>query len=158
MKWGIRRYQPYPKGYSGNGREVGDAAKNIKFSEVKKEISDLKNSYRIKDEKGNTASELTIYDFDIKGFDWLLMADVETSEEYRGRGLATKLIKQVENDISNNKKGIYLLVESTNKPAISLYDKNGFDVLKTYDLKGKTYYIMIKGRADRNQFKNMDFS
>lgn len=26
MKWGIRRYQPYPKGHSG-GKEVGEAAK-----------------------------------------------------------------------------------------------------------------------------------
>lgn len=27
MRWGIRRYQPYPKGYRGSGREIGDAAK-----------------------------------------------------------------------------------------------------------------------------------
>lgn len=32
MKWGIRRYQPYPKGHKG-GKEVGDAAKSSRIKE-----------------------------------------------------------------------------------------------------------------------------
>lgn len=38
MKWGVRRYQPYPKGHSG-GKEVGEAAKKAK-SKPAKEMSD----------------------------------------------------------------------------------------------------------------------
>ena len=30
MHWGIRRYQPYPKDYTGGGREVGEAARTQK--------------------------------------------------------------------------------------------------------------------------------
>ena len=36
MKWGIRRYQPYPKGHSG-GKEVGEAAKKKKVSSMSDE-------------------------------------------------------------------------------------------------------------------------
>ena len=53
MKWGVRRYQPYPKGHSG-GREIGEAAKkkNVKEmtdEELKSKISRLEMEKRYKD-------------------------------------------------------------------------------------------------------------
>lgn len=41
MKWGIRRYQPYPKGHKG-GKEIGDAAKTQKrrAKDIRKSINE----------------------------------------------------------------------------------------------------------------------
>ncbi len=48
MKWGIRRFQPYPKGYSGTGKEIGRAKKveekiSRKFDKIDKKIIDKQN-------------------------------------------------------------------------------------------------------------------
>lgn len=49
MKWGVRRYQPYPKGHSG-GKEVGDAARKRKTA-INDKRKDLKNRGALSDEQ-----------------------------------------------------------------------------------------------------------
>lgn len=54
QKWGVRRFQAYPKGYSGKGKFVGEDSEGNKITkrqykkykkELRKDIRNLKNAY-----------------------------------------------------------------------------------------------------------------
>lgn len=58
MKWGIRRYQPYQKGYTGNGREVGQAARSGKPSLFASKAPDYKEAKKTRNNLTRTTSAL----------------------------------------------------------------------------------------------------
>ena len=126
---------------------------------VKTPIIKTKNTYMIKNDKGTIISKLSYYEYKVKNFDWILMSDLDTKPDYRGKGLANKLINELYSDISKNKnKGLYLFVKSDNQVAIKLYTKLNFKKVKNYTLKDGEYIIMAKGNADISQLNKMNFS
>lgn len=108
MKWGVRRYQPYPKGHSG-GKEIGEAAKkrNVKKmtdEELKSEISRLEMEKKYRDLLKGAEQESSK-----KGKDFVM--DIL---EKSGKNIATQFVtyamgaavnKIAGTDVVNPKKG-----------------------------------------------------
>lgn len=124
----------------------------------RKRISGEGYSYNIKDENQNIISEIKLYDYSSPGFNWVLMADVDTDQKHRGKGLATSLINKAYSDIKKEGKGLYLFVRDNNETAIKLYEKLNFDYIKDYKLDDGNYLIMAKGDQDKDSFHKMKFS
>lgn len=132
----------------------------VQESVVDTPINKKKNSYEIKNSNGSVMSKLGYFDYSKKGFDWILIANVETKPEFRGMGLASKLVSEFCKDSQNKfpNKGLYLLVRIDNDPAIYLYKKNGFKTAKKYKMTDGMYLVMYKGNADKQQLINMNYS
>lgn len=146
--------RPYQSGTKSNKKEFGTVNKE----EYTTKSGDTGYKYSLKDGNGKIASQVVCYDYNMRNFDWVLMADVETNPAHRGKGLATDLINKAYKDISKKNKGMYLFVKEDNTNAINLYKKLNFETLKAYELDDGGYYIMLKGKANKSQFKNMNFS
>ena len=121
-------------------------------------VEKTKESYVIKSKNGTIISKLNYYDYQIEKFDWILIANLETSKEYRRKGFASTILNELYSDTPRN-KGLYLFVKTNNYKAINLYNKQGFKAVKKYYLKDGYFLIMAKGKGSSiTQFDNMIFT
>lgn len=98
------------------------------------------------------------YDYRSDNFDWILIADVETDPDYRHQGLASSLVDEIYKNYCVGKPiGAYLVVRVNNYPAIQMYKKLGFHIVKVCEIDKEKYYVYAKGAADKNQLKKMEF-
>lgn len=154
LHYGVKRKSGrYPWGSGDRPYQSEEEQKVRKIS-----MSNGGTHYSIRDHSGKIISELRLYDFSMKDFDWDLIADVETDPSYRGRGLATSVINLAYKDTKKKNKGLYLFVKQNNQTAIKLYKKLNFDTIQSYKLDDEKYFIMAKGPADKKQFNGMNFS
>jgi len=142
QKWGVRRYQNPDGSYTTEGLK-----RRHKFL-----IERDGSKYIIRDSNGEIASSGSRYEWNLDNFQWDLIADLDTNAIHRGKGFATAIIKQMEKDSRNNGNGLYLLVADSNDNAIRLYDKLGFETVKTQTIDNKHYYVMGKG-SNKDQLK-----
>ena len=122
-------------------------------------VEKTKESYVIKSKNGTIISKLNYYNYQIEKFDWILIANLETSKSYRRKGFASRILNELYSDTPKN-KGLYLFVKTNNYKAINLYNKQGFKAIKKYYLKDGYYLIMTKSKdnSDITQFDNMIFT
>jgi len=63
-----------------------------------------------------------------RGFFWAQMGGVYTLPEYRNRGIAACLAGRLVRDLAGRKKRFCLFVKKENRPALKVYEKNGFTI------------------------------
>lgn len=70
---------------------------------------------------------------------------VVVAEAYRGRGIARKMLGEVEKIFQQSGcRAVHLLVACQNKPAIRTYEKAGYKFYDKHDLYGHTFYACEK--------------
>ena len=87
---------------------------------------------------------------------WAHIVSIAVDERYRRMGVGTALLRGVIENLKDRVDGFYLEVRVSNKPAINLYTKMGFEitkVLRKYYMDGEDAYLMTKwiSRSERSQ-------
>lgn len=85
-----------------------------------------KDMFLVVERKG----EILGYIIGTKGFKKINIASIAVKKKYRRRGIATELIKHFIKKVKGRTKVIHLQVRVSNKEAIALYEKMGFNYKK----------------------------
>ena len=92
---------------------------------------------------------------DVKGFNWINLANIETAPQYRRMGYMETLLKTALSDLDRKypNMGQYLIVLFDNTPAVKLYTKLGFKVAKYIQAGTNRYLVMSRGNGDLDILK-----
>jgi ribosomal protein S18 acetylase RimI-like enzyme len=88
----------------------------------------------------------------IKGY----VAALAVHEDYRGRGIGSRLLKHAEERIGRVSPHVFLCVSSFNDAARRFYERHGFrqvGELKDYAVAGKTERLMLKSQGPWESFQ-----
>lgn len=168
MRWGVRRYQPYPKGYKGNGKEVGEAAKKTEYGDIKKYTSPGRE--RIKNAAVQTAIQTISYVFPPAALIWNAKIIHDTSiykldskDYYKKEGepeSVKKLLKKTENNTTLDD------CKETNPRGINKAGKvnNCVNCSVTMEMRRRGYDVIARSRGHgltidsyKNLFENIEF-
>jgi len=78
---------------------------------------------------------------------WAHIVSIAVDERYRRIGVGTALMRGVIKNLKDRVDGFYLEVRISNKPAVNLYTKLGFEITKRiprYYIDGEDAYVMTK--------------
>lgn len=119
---------------------------------------DSKTTYKIKN-RIRTVSKIERYDFEMKNFDYSLLADAKTRILHRRKGLMSSPVNAAYEDVIENtkNKGVYLLVLMWEYKNIVLYESLGFEFIKYCSVSGNPYVLLAKGYIDKSQLCAVNF-
>lgn len=97
---------------------------------------------------------------ELKNFDWMLISSLIVDTDKRRKRFGTRLMKKAMDDATAQGKGAYLMVYMNNEPALSLYQKLGFRIIRDYYYKDNPngLYVMVYGDGDTDQLMHINFS